>query len=171
MVHASSSTVQTRALEAKPAMPNPLTAASGFLLLLAAPATPAADPIDWESAAGLFQQRVTVHVPRVSVTSTTVILRAAPRPALKERKSWDCVKMERIAGFTVNRFDSVDLLLKDGTQLRAKLGKDCPALGFYGGFYMKATGDKKMCAGRDFIRSRSGRSCGVDRLVTLEPDD
>jgi hypothetical protein len=152
-------------------MPNPLTAASGFLLLLAAPATPAVGPIDWETAAGLMRQRVTVHVPRVSVTSTTVILRSAPRSAMKEKKSWDCVKMERVAGFTVNRFDSVDLLLKDGTQLRAKLGKNCPALGFYSGFYMKATEDKKMCAGRDFIRSRSGRACGVDQLVTLEPDD
>jgi hypothetical protein len=147
---------------------NPLPAVSGFLILLAAPAAPAADPLDWDSAAHLMQQRVTVHVPRVSISSTTVILRPAPRPALKEKKEWDCVKMERIAGFTVNRFDSVDLLLKDGTQLRAKLGKDCPALGFYAGFYMKATGDKKMCAGRDFIRSRSGRSCGVERLVTLE---
>ncbi|HVJ03151.1 MAG TPA: hypothetical protein VM662_13295 [Sphingomonas sp.] len=148
-------------------MPNPLPVVSGFLLLLAAPA-PVAGPVDWDSAASALQQRVIMHVPRMSVTSTTVIIRRAP-VALAEKKSWDCVKMERIAGFTVNRFDSVDLQLKDGKQLRVKLGKNCPALGFYQGFYMKATGDKKMCAGRDFIRSRSGRSCGVEQLVALEP--
>jgi len=150
-------------------MPNPLPVASGFLLLLAAPATPAADPIDWGTAAALVQQRVTVHVPRVSVTSTTVILRAPAPAPMVEKKEWDCVKTERIRGFTVNRFDSVDLLLKDGTHLRAKLGKDCPALGFYRGFYLKESKDKKMCAKRDSIRSRSGRSCSVEQLVTLEP--
>ncbi|MBO9621163.1 MAG: hypothetical protein J7500_00470 [Sphingomonas sp.] len=148
-------------------MPNPLPVASGFLLLLAAPATPVARPVEWDSAVSLMQQRVILHVPRMSVTSTTVIIRRAP--VMVEKKKWDCVKMERIAGFTVNRFDSVDLQLKDGKLLRAKLSKDCPALGFYQGFYMKPTEDKKMCSGRDSIRLRSGRLCGVDRLVELEP--
>ncbi|UZK67586.1 hypothetical protein [Sphingomonas sp. M1-B02] len=147
-------------------MLNPLLASSSLLLLLASPA-PAPQRPDWEGAVKLMQQRVTVHVPRVTVTSTTIIMRA-PRPrALVEKKADDCVKMENLAGFTVNRFDSVDLVLKDGTLLRAKLGAECPALGFYNGFYVRATKDKKICAKRDAIRSRSGRSCGVQAFTSL----
>jgi hypothetical protein len=148
-------------------MLNPLIAASSLLLFLAAPAVP-----DWETAVALMKQRqqVTIHVPRVTVTSsTTIILRARPAPRLVEKKAADCVEAKRIAGFTVNTSDSVDLLLNDGSLLRAKLGADCPALGFYSGFYVKAAGDKKICANRDAFRSRSGRSCAVQAFKMLSP--
>lgn len=150
-------------------MLNPLIAASGILLLFAAPASPP-EPLDWDMVVGqLQQQRVTIHVPRVTIRTTTIILRT-PRPVVVvEKKADDCVKVEDLAGFSVNRFDSVDLVLKNGTLLRAKLGNDCPALGFYGGFYIKANSDKKMCAKRDSIRSRSGRQCAVQSFASLVP--
>ena len=150
-------------------MLNPLIAASGILLLFAAPASPP-EPLDWDVVATQFQQqRVTIHVPRVTVRTTTIIMRA-PRPvALVEKKADDCVKMEDLAGFSVNRFDSVDLVLKNGSLLRARLGNDCPALGFYSGFYVKANKDRKMCAKRDSIRSRSGRLCAVQSFAALVP--
>ena len=53
--------------------------------------------------------------------------------------------------------------------LRARLGNDCPALGFYSGFYVKANPDKKMCAKRDSIRSRSGRLCAIQSFTSLVP--
>jgi hypothetical protein len=141
--------------------------ASGLLLLFAPAAMPVSSP--WEMAVHAWQQRATVHVPRVTVTTTTIILRQ-PRPAaVREKKADDCVKVEKLAGFTVNRFDSVDLLLKDGSQLRARLGARCPALGFYSGFYVKPASDKKICAGRDAFRSRTGRSCGIQSFAKLVP--
>lgn len=151
-------------------MLNPLITASGILLLSAAPASPPV-PLDWDVVAARFQQqRVTVHVPRVTVRTTTFVLRSPrPAPALVEKKADDCVKMEDLAGFSVNRFDSVDLVLKNGSLLRARLGNDCPALGFYGGFYVKANKDKKMCAKRDAIRSRSGRQCAIQSFASLVP--
>ena len=150
-------------------MLNPLIAASGLLLLFAAPASPP-EPLDWDIVAAQFQQqRVTIHVPRVTVRSTTIIVRPARSVALVEKKAEDCVKMEDLAGFSVNRFDSVDLVLKNGSLLRARLGNDCPALGFYNGFYVKANKDRKMCAGRDSIRSRSGRQCAVQSFASLVP--
>jgi hypothetical protein len=148
-------------------MPNPLTAASGLMLLLAAPAT-ALKPAAWSDAVEtLQQQHVTIHVPRMTVSTTTIIMRAPRPPALMEKKAGDCVKVERIAGFTVNTMDSVDLVLSDGSLLRAKLGSECPALGFYSGFYVRPPGDKKLCAGRDSLRSRSGRSCAIQAFRTL----
>lgn len=146
-------------------MLNPLLAASGLLLLLAPAAQPVASP--WDMAGRAFQQHATVHVPRVTVTTTTIILRTSRPPAMVEKKADDCVKVEKLAGFTVNRFDSVDLLLKDGSQLRARLGARCPALGFYSGFYVKPNPDKKICAGRDAFRSRNGRSCGIESFAKL----
>ncbi|MBB5709714.1 hypothetical protein [Sphingomonas xinjiangensis] len=150
-------------------MLNPIIVASGLLLLFAPSAQPMGSP--WDMAAHALQQRATVHVPRVTVTTTTIILRE-PRPTpLLEKKAGKCVKVEKLAGFTVNRFDSVDLLLKDGGQLRARLGARCPALGFYSGFYVKPNPDKKICAGRDAFRSRTGRSCGIQSFAKLVASD
>ncbi len=151
-------------------MLNPLIATSGLLLLFAAPAS-SPEPLGWDVAADLLQQqqRITIHVPRVTIRSTTIIMRSTRPSAVVEKKADDCVKMENLAGFSVNRFDSVDLVLKDGSMLRAKLGNDCPALGFYQGFYVKANKDKKMCAKRDSIRSRSGRLCAVQSFASLVP--
>lgn len=148
-------------------MLNPLIATSGLLLLFAAPAS-SPEPLDRDMA-DLLQQRITIHVPRVTVRTTTIIMRSTRPTAVVEKKAGDCVKMENLAGFSVNRFDSVDLVLKDGSMLRAKLGNDCPALGFYQGFYVKANKDKKMCAKRDSIRSRSGRLCAVQSFASLVP--
>ncbi|AJP72963.1 hypothetical protein [Sphingomonas hengshuiensis] len=149
-------------------MSNPMLAAPGLLLLLAAPAT-APQPRAWADAGDGVQQHASIHVPRLTVTTTTVILREARRPALVEKKADDCVKMDKLAGFSVNRFDSVDLVLKDGSLLRAKLGSDCPSLGFYSGFYVKPNRDKKICAKRDALRTRSGRVCSVLKFAALVP--
>ncbi|HEX8301965.1 hypothetical protein [Sphingomonas sp.] len=140
---------------------------AALLLFLVAPGAGTQAP-DWERAIELFQQHITVHVPRVTMT-TTIIMRSPVPVPMVEKKAEDCVKIERITGFSVNRTDSVDLLLNDGKLLRAKLGDDCPALGFYSGFYVKPTADKKICAGRDAFRSRSGRSCGVQAFRSLTP--
>ena len=106
-------------------MPNPLLVASSLLLLAAAPAAaPDAVP-DWTAVAGNLQdqQRVTIAVPRVTITSSaTIIVRRAPH--VTEKKAKDCVKVKDISGFAgVNTQDSVDLVLRDGSLLRAKLGR------------------------------------------------
>lgn len=164
-------------------MPSPaFTVAS--LLLLAVPGAMVIEPheldnVDWQQAAQQMQN-IVIHVPRVTITRSTIVTRSAPTVAppanpaammLVEGKARDCVKMETIRGFSVNRGNSVDLMLNDGKAMRVKLAKDCPALGFYSGFYVKAQPDKKMCAGRDSIRSRSGKLCSVDELRSLVPAD
>lgn len=144
-------------------------AAAPLMLLLAAPGAPL-PPTDWSRAMELFQQQqhITVHVPRVTMT-TTIIMRSPVPVPMKEKKADDCVKIEKISGYSVNRPDSIDLLLNDGKLLRVRLDNNCPALGFYSGFYVKPTGDKKICAGRDSFRSRSGRSCNIQSFRSLVP--
>jgi hypothetical protein len=156
-------------------MPNPFLVTSSLLLLAAAPAAAPVDAPDWNAITVRFQQqaqqqqeRVTIQVPRVTITtSATIVIRRAPN--IVEKKANDCLKTKDIAGFAgVNTQDSVDLVLRDGTILRAKLGRDCSALGFYNGFYVKTNKDQKICAGRDAFRTRSGRSCDVDAFRKLE---
>jgi hypothetical protein len=154
-------------------MPNPIAVSSSLLLLAAAPAAAPDGAPDWNAATMTLQQqsqqeRVTIAVPRVTITgSATIIVRRAP--SLVEKKAKDCVKIQDISGFAgVNTPDSVDLVLRDGTLLRAKLGRNCMALGFYSGFYVKTNKDQKICAGRDAFRVRSGRSCEVEGFRTLQ---
>ncbi|MDG2534982.1 hypothetical protein P6144_15085 [Sphingomonas sp. HITSZ_GF] len=154
-------------------MPNPIAVSSSLLLLAAAPAAAPDGAPSWDAVAASFeqqqqQQSVTIAVPRVTITgSATIVVRRAPR--VIEKKAKDCVKVQDISGFAgVNTQDSVDLVLRDGTLLRAKLGRKCMVLGFYSGFYVKTNKDQKICAGRDTFRVRSGRSCDVEGFRTLE---
>lgn len=168
-------------------MPNPVAAFSALMMLLAGPAlvvsdAPAPAPA-WDRAAGMMQH-VTVMVPRITITSTTTIITSGPVPAppapraakgreapmfFREKKADDCIKMKKIRGFMVNTPESIDLLLDDGVQLRAHLGSNCPALGFYTGFYVKPNPDGKICVGRDLLRSRMGKTCGLDQFSKLVP--
>ncbi|WP_333573047.1 hypothetical protein [Sphingomonas sp.] len=145
-------------------MPNLPIAAAGLALMFVAPAARPALPAEMARASA-FQQHVTIHVPRMTVTTTTIVVREAP--SMVERRAKSCVAVDRIQGFTVNAADSVDLILEDGSLLRAKLGAECPALGFYSGAYLKPTKDSKFCAGRDALRSRSGRTCPVQAFKNL----
>jgi hypothetical protein len=155
-------------------------AASSLLLFLAVPGetTPERETVlDWQQVTQQQLPNLVIHVPRMTVTRATIVTRSVPAPPppraasamMVEGKTKDCVKMEAIRGFSVSRPDSIDLMLTDGKYMRVKLGKNCPALGFYSGFYVKSHPDKKMCAKRDAVRSRSGRLCAVDGLNTLVP--
>lgn len=155
-------------------MLKPIVLSAALLTLIAAPAALIARGAD--PAGGGGDQHYVIHVPRITITTTTVVRgrRAPPPPArpavpMVERKADDCLKMRRVVAFAVTQRDSVDLVLNDGTRMRAKLGDKCPSLDFYSGFYVRPNADGKMCAKRDTIRSRSGGSCSIQAFRTLVP--
>ncbi|MBV8687162.1 MAG: hypothetical protein JOZ90_14970 [Alphaproteobacteria bacterium] len=86
----------------------------------------------------------------------------------KERKGPKCVAAKSIAAAAMIGQNSVDLILRDRTRIRARLESSCPALDYYYGFYVTPTPDGQICADRDAIRSRMGGECGIDRFRTLE---
>lgn len=152
-------------------MLNPAFVTPALLALLASSASlpdpaPPEPPVTWEGAAALVAQHITIHVPRMTVT-TTVVRREMRPPVYREKNADDCVKMKKVVGYAVSDIDSVDLILDDGTRLRAKLGSDCPALGFYSGFYVKPNPDGKLCTRRDVLRGRSGVGCSIDAFKKL----
>ena len=110
-----------------------------------------------------------------AVIQDEIIMRVPVRPRLpapaiewKERKGPKCVPLDHIRAAMLSGPEEVDFLLKDRGRVRAELSEDCPALDFYGGFYLQ-TRDDRMCADRDVIHSRIGGSCKIDRFRSLEP--
>jgi hypothetical protein len=120
-----------------------------------------------------IERRVVVRVPRMSLAPglAAPASAAAPLPPVswKERQAEQCVPVAALAGASITRPDSVDLVLSGGRRMRARLGDDCPALGFYSGFYIRPPADGQICAKRDSIRSRSGGECRIAGLRALIP--
>jgi hypothetical protein len=77
------------------------------------------------------------------------------------------VPIKLIAGAALLRQDSVDLVLRDRSRVRARLGRDCPALNYYRGFYVRPNADGQICADRDHFRSRVGAECEIDAFKSL----
>lgn len=102
-----------------------------------------------------------------------VIIRVPTRRPIPERIEWKekngpkCIPGGALAGALVSR-DGVDLLLKGGRRLRAKLSR-CPPLDYDSGFYVRPGPDGRVCEDRDTIRVRSGASCEIDRFRLLVP--
>jgi len=96
-----------------------------------------------------------------------------PRPLLQrfdwiESKGPQCLPASAIRGALLSGTDHVDFLLPQRRRMRATFDEDCPALDFYGGFYLK-TDDHRVCARRDSVHSRIGGSCRIDRFRRLIP--
>jgi hypothetical protein len=85
----------------------------------------------------------------------------------RESRGPRCVAADAIAGATLVGPNSVDLILRDNSRMRAVLQRRCPALDYYYGFYVNGTEDGQICADRDSIRSRMGGECQIDRFRTL----
>ncbi len=149
-------------------MASPVLPAS-LMLLLAAPAAPAGAPaIAWGQVT--IHQRIIIRVPRMPLALERRRSAADIHPMRwVEKDAPKCVPVDTLAAATIAEEDSVDLIVRGGGRLRAKLGDDCPALGFYSGFYLKRTEDGMLCARRDSIRSRSGDTCPIVAFKHLVP--
>ncbi|MGZ2410896.1 hypothetical protein ACUXST_000293 [Sphingomonas sp. F9_3S_D5_B_2] len=96
-----------------------------------------------------------------------------PRPMFPamdwtEKKGAKCIPIGGIRHALLSAPQQVDFILADHRRVRAHLDEDCPALDFYGGFYLQPQ-DDKLCAHRDAIHSRMGGSCSIDHLKWLVP--
>jgi hypothetical protein len=114
-----------------------------------------------------------------SVTRLTVqdevILRVPvqPHPLMPEiewieKKGPKCVPVAAIQRALLSGSEQVDFILANRSRIRAKFDEDCPALDFYGGFYLQLQ-DDRLCVHRDAVHSRIGTSCTIDRFKQLVP--
>jgi hypothetical protein len=91
-----------------------------------------------------------------------------PQIAWIERKGPKCIPTAGIRGALLFGAAQVDFVLNNRARVRAELDEDCPALDFYGGFYLQPE-DDRLCAGRDAVHSRMGGSCTIERFRQLVP--
>ena len=85
-----------------------------------------------------------------------------------EHKRPKCIPAAEIRGTLLSGPQQVDFVMGGPKRIRAELDEDCPALDFYGGFYLQPQ-DQKLCAGRDAIHSRMGGSCTIEKFRQLIP--
>jgi hypothetical protein len=109
------------------------------------------------------------------IVQDEVILRVPvqPRPLMPqvewiEKKGPKCVPVAAIQRALLQGSEEVDFVMINRTRIRAQLDEDCPALDFYGGFYLQPE-DDRLCAQRDAIHSRMGGSCTIERFKQLIP--
>jgi hypothetical protein len=124
-------------------------------------------------AAPRAQGTVSVQHRQIIIRVPSGIRQVAPAGASlikwREGRGPDCIAATRLIGATLLRQNSVDLILRDNSRLRARLESSCPALDYYFGFYGNATQDGRICADRDAIRSRAGGLCQIDQFRSLSP--
>ena len=127
------------------------------------------------------QSRAPVRGPGISVHQQ-IIIRVAPLPrgipragtnrqtvAWQEERGPRCIPIRQILGAAQIGQESVDLVLRDTSRVRARLERRCPAMDYYFGVYVRPNADGMICADRDEIRTRAGGSCAIERFRTLRP--
>ena len=114
----------------------------------------------------IVRERVVVRVPLPAAATTPPPLRQS---RWKEKRGPRCLRLNTIAGAAIAGEDAVDLIFRGGARVRAQLESACPALDYYGGFYLRPGPDGRVCADRDAIHARSGGECGIERFRLLVP--
>jgi hypothetical protein len=139
-------------------------AQAAALLWLAFGGTGAGEAQSPPQPAVTVRQRLIVRIPPGAppVSSTS--------PAFtrwREGRGPRCIAMRSVAGATLLGANSVDLVLRDSSRVRARLEAGCVGLDFYRGFYVDGAADGMICADRDSIRSRMGGQCEIEQFRSL----
>lgn len=124
----------------------------------------------------IIERRVIIRVPMARPSANGVVRESGDEPPSEpeweEHKGPKCVPIRYLRGAAMMSRRGVDLLLRDGTRLRARISKACRPADFYSGFYVEPTSDGALCAERDALLARSGMSCPIEtfrRLAAEKP--
>lgn len=115
-----------------------------------------------------------------------VIIRVSPAPRVQGNRMgnlrqnrqnivWEeergprCIPIRHVMGAAQIGQESIDLVLRDASRVRARLERRCVAMDYYFGVYVRPNADGMICADRDEFRARSGGSCGIERFRSLRP--
>ncbi len=87
----------------------------------------------------------------------------------REERGPRCIPIRHVMGAAQIGQESIDLVLRDASRVRARLERRCVAMDYYFGVYVRPNADGMICADRDEFRARSGSSCGIERFRLLRP--
>jgi hypothetical protein len=117
------------------------------------------------------QSRVIIRVPRL-----TPIVAAGSRgrglQKFSEKKGGKCYPIAQFVGFSDSGSNkqSIELVTRDGTRVRAYLGDGCLAREFYAGAYVEQSKDGYLCTDRDIFHARTGAKCEIEKFRRLVAD-
>ena len=115
-----------------------------------------------------------VAVSRVLIRNEVVMRVPVIRPRggwpvrWKEKRGPKCIKAADVMAAALADDGSIDFLMRNRQRMRAKLENQCPALDFYGGFYVQPQ-DGRICSDREEIRNRIGGNCQIDKFRLMVP--
>lgn len=137
-------------------------------LLFFMPAGEAMSPGRADAPVLQFRSRIVIRVPAITPMPRNV-RRKPPPPTIewKESKGPHCVPVRLLRGFAVTDEDSLDMVMRDGSRVRARLDSDCSMVDFRYGIYLHAGDDGMICEDRDSIHARSGGECAIERFRKL----
>jgi hypothetical protein len=135
--------------------------AATWLLLVFGAGAEGPAPTGVQYAQVTVRQQIIIRLPQARP------LPAASMVHWRESRGPRCIAARAVAGATLPGANSVDLVMRDNSRVRAHLAHDCPGLDFYRGFYVNGNPDGLICADRDAIRSRMGGQCGIDQFRSL----
>jgi hypothetical protein len=144
------------------------TGAAALLLLLAGSAQDTPVARAQQGSLTVRHRQIIIRVP--SGPPRAIAPAGASLIKWRESRGPNCIAATRLIGATLLSQNSVDLILRDNSRVRARLQRTCPSLDYYRGFYINATADGRICADRDSIRSRAGGECQIDQFRALSPD-
>ena len=129
---------------------------------------------------GEDQSRMLLQAQGGLILHQQIIIRVTPMPRPgnripqpRQNVSWQeergprCIPVRQILGAAQIGPESIDLVLRDATRVRARLERRCPAMDYYFGVYVRPNPDGLLCADRDAFRARSGGVCEIERFRLL----
>jgi hypothetical protein len=118
-----------------------------------------------------IEQRVIVRIAPARSTRQDLVADLAPKgqaaKRYREQPMRRCVAVGNIAGVQSGPDNRLILFMRDRLMVTAALEKACNARDFYSGFYIERSDDGLLCSGRDTLQSRTGASCGLQKLAHL----
>ncbi|MPT49318.1 MAG: hypothetical protein E2598_13030 [Sphingobium sp.] len=130
-------------------------------------------PAGTRLAQRVIEQRVIIRVPMMRPGRAVQEERAeedAPRKVeWEERKGPRCIQLSQLRAATLTTSNGVDMMLRDGTRLRAHFSRECRPEDLYSGFYIRPDKDGSFCGGRDRLLARGGASCLITDFRRLVP--
>ena len=115
----------------------------------------------------ILHQQIIIRVTPVRPGNNRVV--GQQNIAWQEERGPRCIPVRQILGAAQISPESIDLVLRDATRVRARLERRCPAMDYYFGVYVRPNPDGMLCANRDAFRARSGGVCEIERFRTLRP--
>ncbi|CAN5192034.1 hypothetical protein BH10PSE13_BH10PSE13_16190 [soil metagenome] len=120
-----------------------------------------------------IERRIIIRIPTLRAPATDLrqfAPRASAAPQSGAARRPTCLSLDIIRGATMHDRAGILFVTNGNIRYQAVLERGCRPVDFQSGFYLGATEDGAICAGRDMLHARSGLRCAIVGLKRLAPE-